>query len=119
MARESQLDALERGDARDRRPELAQAVRDLARAVDASAGTDARSVSYFTIGSANMDYRSMVMDGEVMLTVTRWNALSGMIDFLILDGLCEWVETQEALDGLLPPVGGMMGGLSRFGKLAM
>ncbi|HEX5819697.1 MAG TPA: hypothetical protein VFY20_12495 [Gemmatimonadales bacterium] len=119
MARESQLDARERGDARDRRPEIAEAVRDLARAVDAGAGPDARSVSYFTIGSANMDYRSMVMDGEVMLTVTRWNALSGMIDFLILDGLCEWVETQEALDGLLPPVGGMMGGLSRFGKLAM
>lgn len=119
MARESQLEGGQRGDVRDRAPELAQAVRAVARAVDAGMGPDARSVAYFTIGSANMDYRSMVMDGEVMLTVTRWNVLSGVLDFLFLDGLCEWVETQEALDTLLPPVGGLMGGLSRFGKLAM
>lgn len=121
LARQSRLEARERGDARDRPPEIAAAVQALARAVTAAEGARGADggVAYFTVGSTNMDYRSMVMDGEVMLTVTRWNALAGMIDFLVLDGLCEWVETQAALDALLPPVGGVSGFLSRFGRLAM
>jgi hypothetical protein len=120
LARQSKLDVAERGDVRDRPKHLADAVQALARAVATDPRTKAdRDVSYFTVGSANMDYRSMVMDGEVMLTVTGWNSLSGMLDFLVLDGLCEWVDTHEGLNALLAPVGGMMGGLSRFGKLAM
>ncbi len=63
-------------------------------------------MAFLTVGSANMDYRSMVMDGEVMVTVTGWEALSGLIDFLILPGLTEWIETQERLDELLPPPSG-------------
>jgi hypothetical protein len=121
LARQSQLPVQERGDARERPPEIAAAVQALTRAIASARGDSAagHGVSYFTIGSANMDYRSMVMDGEVMLTVTRWNAIAGMIDFLILGGLCEWVETQAALDALLPPVGGLSGSLSRLGRLAM
>lgn len=66
-----------------------------------------RAFAYFTIGSTNMDYRSMVMDGEVQITVCGWLTLSGMMDFVLLGGLCEWVDTQEELDRLLPPPGGM------------
>jgi hypothetical protein len=51
--------------------------------------------------------------------VEAWNLISGMILFLILDGLCERVDAQQALDGFLLPEGRMMGGLARFGRLAM
>ena len=34
------------------------------------------------VGSVNMDYRSMVMDGEVMVLLSKWQSLTGMIDFL-------------------------------------
>ena len=63
-------------------------------------------ISYFTIGSTNMNYRSMVMDGEVQVTVTGWGTLPGLTDFLMLMALCQWPETQAELDELLPPPGG-------------
>jgi hypothetical protein len=67
----------------------------------------AKAIAYFTIGSVNMDYRSMFLDGEVMITMTGWNSLPGLMDFLILTGLCEWPTTQEHLDRLLPPPSGL------------
>jgi hypothetical protein len=65
-----------------------------------------KALAYLTVGSTNMDYRSMVMDGEVMITVNGWNALTGLLDFLVLPGLTEWIETQERLNELLPPPSG-------------
>jgi len=64
-------------------------------------------VYFFSVGSTNMDYRSMVMDGEVMILVGGWQALYGLIDFMLISGLCEWVETVEQLDALLPPPSGI------------
>jgi hypothetical protein len=54
-----------------------------------------------------------------MVTLVGWSALSGMLDFLMLAGLCEWPDTQAELDALLPPVTGVMRTLADFGKLAM
>jgi hypothetical protein len=76
-------------------------------------------VYYFTVGSTNMDYRSMVMDGEVMVVLGGWQALLGFMDFLLLPGLCEWVETTEQLDALLPPPGGFTRGLAGLMKLSL
>ncbi len=59
------------------------------------------------------------MDGEVQVTVTGWTVLAGVLDFVQLLGLSEWPETQEELDRLLPPVGGLKRKLANFGKLAM
>jgi hypothetical protein len=78
-----------------------------------------QSIAYLTVGSTNMDYRSMVMDGEVQVTVTGWTVLSGLLDFVQLLGLSEWPETQAELDRLLPPVGGMKKKMANLGKLAM
>jgi hypothetical protein len=78
-----------------------------------------QSIAYLTVGSTNMDYRSMVMDGEVQVTVTGWTVLSGVLDFVQLLGLSEWPETQAELDRLLPPVGGMSRKMANLGKLAM
>ena len=90
-------------------PVLSQAVYQLAAAVNKElASQEIQSAfAYFTIGSTNMDYRSMVMDGEVQITVCGWSTLSGVMDFIMLGGLCEWVDTQQDLDHLLPPPRGM------------
>ena len=78
-----------------------------------------KGMAYLTVGSANMDYRSMVMDGEVMITVTGWQAISGLLDFLILPGLTEWIDTQERLDELLPPPSGFNRKMSNLMKLML
>jgi hypothetical protein len=66
-----------------------------------------------------MDYRSMVMDGEVMVTVTGWQALAGVLDFTLLNGLCEWVDDLDRLDELLPPPSGMTRKVANLMKLAL
>ncbi len=76
-------------------------------------------IYYFSVGSTNMDYRGMVMDGEVMILVGGWQSLFGFMDFLLLPGLCEWVETTEQLDALLPPPSGMIRSLAGFMKLTL
>ena len=101
---------------------LLAAVRDLTAALLARIPDEAergREMAFFTIGSTNMDYRSMVMDGEVQVTLSGWNTLPGLIDFVMIAGLCDWVDTQEELDALLPPPGGFTRTLANFMKLAL
>ncbi|RPH64893.1 MAG: hypothetical protein EHM89_00540 [Acidobacteria bacterium] len=76
-------------------------------------------ISFFTIGSANMDYRSEVMNGEVMVTIGGPGGLVGVIDFVLLAGLCEWPATPEQVDELLPPPGWFTRRLSAFIKVAL
>jgi hypothetical protein len=76
-------------------------------------------VFYFTVGSTNMDYRSMVMDGEVQITLGGWQSLYGFLDFLMLPGLCEWVDTTEELDALLPPPSGIVRAMAGLMKLTL
>jgi hypothetical protein len=74
---------------------------------------------YATVGSTNMDYRSMVMDGEVMVVLGGWQSLFGFLDFMLLPGLCEWPDTTEELDALLPPPGGVTRSLAGLMKLSL
>jgi hypothetical protein len=76
-------------------------------------------VFYFTVGSTNMDYRSMVMDAEVMVILGGWQSVFGYLDFLLLPGLCEWLETTDELDALLTPPGGFTRSVAGFMKLAL
>jgi hypothetical protein len=78
-----------------------------------------RLIHYFTVGSANMDYRSMVMDGEVMIILAGKQALIGIMDFLVIAGLCEWVETPEEVDELLPAPSGINRTTAGWMKLAL
>jgi hypothetical protein len=79
----------------------------------------ATMISYLTLGSANMDYRSMTMNGEVMVTISGIESLVGVIDFVLLSGLCEWPESPEEVDRLLPPPGWLMRNLSEFVKISL
>jgi hypothetical protein len=76
-------------------------------------------VYYFTVGSTNMDYRSMVMDGEVMVLVGGVQGLYGFLDFILVPGLCQWLETTEELDALLPPPSGLVRGMAGLMKLSL
>jgi hypothetical protein len=100
---------------------LMKAVYDLSVAVEGQFAPEQldHQFAYFTVGSTNMDYRSMVMDGEVQITMQGWSSLAGLIDFTFLVGLCEWVDTLEELDALLPPPGGMVRSMANFMKLAL
>jgi hypothetical protein len=103
---------------------LGNAVKDLIRAVqpDLTPGLRELSFAYLTVGSANMDYRSMVMDGEVLVTVTGWETIMGLIDFLLLPGLCEWIDWVDNIDRLnelLPPPSGFNRKMANLMKLAL
>jgi phosphatidylserine/phosphatidylglycerophosphate/cardiolipin synthase-like enzyme len=106
---------------RDMPEELIASVADLAYALEARLTPEQAkaNMAFFTVGSTNMDYRSMVMDGEVQITLGGWNSLAGLVDFLFIAGLCEWVDTQEELDALLPPPSGMTRSMANFMKLAL
>ncbi|MEJ2547019.1 MAG: hypothetical protein P8125_04290 [Gemmatimonadota bacterium] len=100
---------------------LIRTLQDLARSLESELTPQQiqRAASFFTVGSTNMDYRSMVMDGEVQITLRGWNSLAGLVDFAFLVGLCEWVDTLEELDALLPPPGGLTRSMANFMKLAL
>jgi hypothetical protein len=76
-----------------------------------------RVISYFLVGSANMDYRSMLMDGEAMVLVAGVRALDALLDLAEIEGLSRWVETQAEIDRALPlPPMGLGRLLARWGK---
>ena len=78
-----------------------------------------RIILYLTVGSTNMDYRSMVMNGEVQVVLAGTKSLVAMIDFILLAGLCEWPETTEELDKLLAPPGWFNRSMASFIKVAL
>jgi ribosomal protein S16 len=100
---------------------LARKVSEVVNGYYASLSPEGRNamISFFTIGSANMDYRSEVMNGEVMVTIGGASGLVGVIDFVLLAGLCEWPATPEAVDELLPAPGWMTRKMSAFIKVAL
>jgi hypothetical protein len=110
------------GDPRTRRevraapPEMVQTFHALAQSLNASMTKEEAeaTIAYFTVGSTNMNYRSMYLDGEVQITTTGWNTLPGLVDFFLLVGLTEWPESQAELDRLLPPPGGTTKSMARL-----
>jgi hypothetical protein len=82
---------------------------------------EARShVAYFLmVGSANMDYRSMLMDGEAAVLVSGWSSVVGLIDFSLIMSLSVWVDDLALLDDLLPPPSGFQRGAARMLRPAL
>ena len=62
-----------------------------------------RAVYFLIVGSANMDYRSMFLDGEASVLLSGRAAVVGLVDFALLASLSVWVDDLGALDDLLPP----------------
>jgi hypothetical protein len=82
---------------------------------------EARSrVAYFLMmGSANMDYRSMLMDGEVTVLVSGWSSVVALIDFSLIMNLSVWVDNLALLDDLLPPPSGFQRAVARMVRPAL
>jgi len=76
-----------------------------------------RMVTYVLVGSHNMDYRGMMMDGEVMYVIS--GGLNGLIDFLVLTGLSTWIDDLEELEKLLPRYGEFKRRIGRYIKIAL
>ena len=95
-----------------------KARRALLEAHEASLSADdrAHTVRYLQIGSFNMNDRSMLLDGEVELTVSGLAAQSGMLDFIVVCGLTTWVERQADIDALIAPPSAFHRIVSRWGR---
>jgi hypothetical protein len=78
-----------------------------------------RVVYYLLIGSANADYRSMLMDGEASVLLSGWSGMVGLIDFALIINLSVWVDDLELLDALLPPPSTLQQVLARWVRFAL
>lgn len=78
-----------------------------------------QAMAYLLVGSPNQDYRSMFMDGEVMLAVAGAAALPGLLDILFLSGVSTWVDDLDSLEQLLPGYGSFKFRISRKIKQAL
>ncbi len=78
-----------------------------------------RGASYALVGSQNMDYRGMLMDGEVGLLFSGAESLVPLVDLLFLEGTVTWVDDQQALDRLLHAPTELQRRLGRLTKDAM
>ncbi|MDP3774117.1 MAG: hypothetical protein Q8Q85_07580 [Gemmatimonadales bacterium] len=74
------------------------------------------AASFAMVGSQNQDYRGMFMDGEVGVLFTGAESLVPLIDLVFMMGTVRWVDDQQTLDRLLPPVGELRRRIARVAK---
>jgi len=77
------------------------------------------AILYLTVGSHNQDYRSMIMDGEVLLVVGRTWAMIAYLDFVSVMAQTTWVNDVQQLEKLLPRHSGFWRWLGRYLQLAL
>ena len=78
-----------------------------------------RIAMFLSVGSHNQNNRSFALDGEVSFTIGGWSSLFGVPDFLILVGLCYWIEVVEHLERLFPGYEGMQRRISHWLRIAV
>lgn len=78
-----------------------------------------RLAFFLQVGSPNLNYRSMVMDGEAAVLVSGWTSLYAFPDFLLLTGISTWIEDQAELDRRLPPASGLKHRLARWVRMGL
>ncbi len=78
-----------------------------------------RAIAYLSVGSHNMDYRGLMMDGEVLYVTAARGVLPGMLDLVVLLGLSDWVDDAHQLDALLPPYKEWQRKVGRFMKYGL
>jgi hypothetical protein len=106
---------------KERREKLSESVIPLFEAWNANR-TDAereKSVFYLSVGSFNQNYRSMLMDGEVLFLVSDYHALMAFLDFVGMIYTVTWIENVEELEELLPGAEGLKRWISRYMKRAV
>jgi len=78
-----------------------------------------KAIYYLTVGSHNEDYRGVMLDGEALFVVSGFGSLYGLIDFATTLGLCDWMESVEQLNKVLPPYSEWQRRIGRIIKIAL
>ena len=91
----------------------------IARRLAADAGVAPRGAAYALVGSQNMDYRGMFMDGEVVVLFAGPESLVALLDLMFVEGNTTWLADRSALDRMLPPPSELKRRLARLTKDAM
>ena len=73
-----------------------------------------KAMGYLTIGSQNHNYRSLIMDGEVVLVVANAASLNVLMDMFFLSGITTWIDDFETLENYLPAYKGWKRSFSRY-----
>ena len=71
-------------------------------------------MGYLTIGSQNHNYRSLMMDGEVVLVVANRASLAVLMNMFFLSGITTWVDDLETLESYMPGYEGWIRSFSRY-----
>ncbi len=79
----------------------------------------AKAAAYLSVGSANQDYRSMFMDGEVVFLISGMPSVGSIFDFVFLASSATWVDSLDELEELLPEQSGFKWQLGRLIKDAL
>ncbi|MFN8716920.1 MAG: hypothetical protein ACK50C_08035 [Gemmatimonadaceae bacterium] len=75
-----------------------------------------RVIFYTLLGSTNQNARGVSTDGEVMMALSGWMAVTPMLDVLSIIGQSRWVENRAELDALIPPRSGVVASVSHWLK---
>ncbi len=82
-------------------------------------GERPRWTFFLMVGSANENYRSMLMDGEAMVLVSGWTSLYAVPDLILLSGMATWIDDQAELDRRLPRRSGFNRALGRLLRMGL
>ncbi|MEO6444170.1 MAG: hypothetical protein ABIZ91_05980 [Gemmatimonadaceae bacterium] len=76
-------------------------------------------VVFFTIlGSANQNDRSLTLDGEDALVISRWPSIIAYLDLISLIGQSQWIDDPAQLEAFLPRHSSFKTRLAHWFKLA-
>ncbi len=78
-----------------------------------------RLTMFLAVGSHNQNTRSLALDGEVAFVTAGWKSLSGLMDFVTIAGLCEWIDSIEELEALFPGYDGLARRISRMIRMSV
>jgi len=78
-----------------------------------------KAAGYLTVGSHNMDYRGMMMDGEVLYVTSGRGIMVGFRDLLTILGVSTWVDELDELEALVPAYSEWQRRVGRFIKYAL
>ncbi len=79
-----------------------------------SSETWEKAIIYLSVGSQNMDYRGMFLDGEVVFVASRGGVLTGLFDLMHVMGSSDWVDDEAQLDHYMGSYGWFTRHISRW-----
>jgi phosphatidylserine/phosphatidylglycerophosphate/cardiolipin synthase-like enzyme len=78
-----------------------------------------KATGYLTVGSHNMDYRGMMMDGEVLYVTASGGLIPGLRDLFVIAGISSWIDDLEELEKLIPAYSEWQRRVGRYIKYAL